>query len=490
MADDTIQGRMGKKRDEIRVRTAPSPTGIPHIGFLRTALFNWLFTKHNGGKFILRIEDTDRERYVPQAVEEIIRSLQILGLDPDEGPKIGGKFGPYIQSERTDLYQKYAKELVEKGHAYWCFCSPDRLEKMRTDQQKNGQPTKYDGRCLSLSKGEVQEKLKTSKDKVIRLKIPKSGETSWQDLIHKKISFENKLLDDRVLLKSDGYPTYHLAVVVDDHLMEISHILRGDEWISSTPLHLLLYKAFGWETPEFGHLPLILGPDGSKLSKRHGAKPVTEYIKEGYLPEALLNFMVFLGWNPKTDEEIFSKEELVKRFDLSGVNPTSPVFNIDKLNWFNGIYIRKISDSDLAERIYEFYGKKYNQKKVEELVPLVKERLITLSDFEKLCDFFFQDIKVSKELLEKFGGKETAKDNLEKAKEELSKIGDWEEGKMEKELKTYVLENKLKMIDFFMAIRVAISGKNVTPPLFGSLIVLGKEETLKRIDTAIGLLGV
>jgi len=486
--DDTIQGRMDKKRDEIRVRTAPSPTGIPHIGFLRTTLFNWLFAKHNGGKFILRIEDTDRERYVKEAVEEIIISLQILGLEPDEGPEIGGKFGPYVQSKRIDLYQKYAKNLVEKGYAYWCFCSTDRLEKMRADQQKKGQPLRYDGECLSLSKAEVQEKLKTSKDKVIRFKFPKEGKTSWCDLIHNEISFENKLLDDRVILKSDGFPTYHLAVVVDDHLMKISYVLRGDEWISSTPLHLLLYKAFGWPAPEFGHLPLILGPDGLKLSKRHGAKPVTEYIAEGYLSEALVNFMVFLGWNPKTDEEIFSKEELVKRFDLAGVNPTSPVFNIDKLNWFNGVYIRKISSEDLAKRINEFYGKKYDLAKIEKLIPLVKERIMTLSDFEKLSDFFFQDVKVSKELLEKFGGKEMAKANLEKAKAELSKIGDWEEGKMEKELKAYVLKNKLKMIDFFMAIRVAISGKNITPPLFGSLVILGKSKTLERVNSAIKLL--
>jgi len=479
---------MGKKRDEIRVRSAPSPTGIPHIGFLRSALFNWLFARHNNGKFILRIEDTDRERYVPEAVSEIIRSLEILGLDYDEGPKIGGPYGPYFQSERTGFYQKYTKELVESDHAYWCFCSTQRLEEMRAEQQKKGLPLKYDRRCLLLSEGEVTEKLKTSKDKVVRFKAPENGKTSWHDLIHGEISFDNKLLDDRVLLKSDGFPTYHLAVVVDEHLMKISHVLRGDEWISSTPLHLLLYKAFGWSAPEFGHLPLILGPDGSKLSKRHGAKPVTEYIEEGYLPEALVNFMVLLGWNPKTNQEVFSKEELIKRFDLAGINPTSPVFNIDKLNWFNGVYIRRISDDDLAKRIYEFYEKKYDFGKVGQLILLVKERMTTLSDFEKLCDFFFQEVKVSKELLKKFGGGQVAKDNLEKAKEELSKIDNWEEGKMEKVLKAYVLKNKLKMIDFFMAIRVAISGKNVTPPLFGSLVILGKEETLKRIGSAIKLL--
>jgi len=463
---------------EIRVRIAPSPTGVPHIGVTRTALFNFLFAKHHHGKFIVRLEDTDRTRYLAESEEKIFQILTILGLKADEGPKEGGPYSPYIQSKRLDLYQKYADELLTKNWAYWCFCSPDRLEEMRKNQQKAGQLPKYDRYCLNLPQSEIEKKLKKEKNKVIRFKIPDSGQTSWNDLIHGKVAFQNQLLDDRVLLKSDGFPTYHLAVVVDDHLMEISHVLRGDEWISSTPIHLLLYQAFGWQRPEFGHLPIILGPDKAKLSKRHGAKSVIEYSDEGYLPEALINFMVLLGWNPKTNEEIFTLDQLIKIFDIKGINPTSPIFNLEKLQWFNREWIKRVSDRELGKKLENFVPKDWDRQTIEKLVPLAKERMTTLADFSSLVDYIFTS-KTVISLTKK------EKEFLANYILVLEKISDWKGEKLRKASEDFVQKTKKTKKEIFMLVRRAISGKDVTLPLFESMEILGKEETLKRIESAV-----
>ncbi|RLC83882.1 MAG: glutamate--tRNA ligase, partial [Chloroflexi bacterium] len=319
----------------IRVRFAPSPTGQPHIGNIRTVVFNWLFARQHHGKFILRIEDTDRSRYAPNAVKVIKDSLRWLGLDWDEGPDIGGPYGPYVQSQRLEFYREKAEELIEKGWAYRCNCTPERLERIRKEQRARVETPMYDGHCRELP----PDAISPDEPHVIRLKVPREGTTTVHDLLRGDITFENRLIDDQILLKSDGFPTYHLAVVVDDHLMNITHIMRGDDWISSTPKRVLLYQALGWEPPVYAHVPLVLGPDGKKLSKRHGAVSIADFRKQGYLPDALFNFLALLGWSPGEGEEqeIFSREELLELFDIQHINLASAVFSYDKLDWMNGV---------------------------------------------------------------------------------------------------------------------------------------------------------
>ncbi|MDA8219621.1 MAG: glutamate--tRNA ligase, partial [Dehalococcoidales bacterium] len=330
--------------DNVRVRFAPSPTGTPHIGNVRTALFNWLFARHHGGKFVLRIEDTDVARRVPGAIEAIMDGLRWLGLDWDEGPEVDGPLGPYFQSERLHLYRQYAAQLVEQGHAYYCYCSPERLAEMRAEQERRKESVGYDRRCRYLSPADREEAEASGVTPVVRFAMPLEGETTYHDLLRGDVTIQNSVLDDFVILKSDGYPTYHFAVVVDDHHMHISHVLRADEWIPSTPRHVLLYRALGWDLPRFAHLPIILGPDRSKLSKRHGATSITAYREEGYLPEALVNFLALLGWSYDGVTEVFSREDLIARFDLDRVGKTAAVFDREKLEWMNGYYIRQHYD--------------------------------------------------------------------------------------------------------------------------------------------------
>ncbi|MFC1848428.1 glutamate--tRNA ligase, partial [Chloroflexota bacterium] len=326
----------------IRVRFAPSPTGHPHIGNIRTALFNWLFARHHGGTFILRIEDTDQTRKVEGALESILESLRWLGLDWDEGPETGGDYGPYFQSERLGLYHKRFQQLLDSDHAYRCYCSTERLAQMRDEMAERKESVRsYDRRCRYLSPAERVQFESQGIAPVIRFKVPLEGQTTFHDLIKGDITFDNSELDDIVLLKSDGYPTYHLANIVDDHLMEISHVMRADEWLSSTPRHVLLYQALGWEPPQFAHLPMILGPDKAKLSKRHGATSIVEYRDQGYLPQAMMNFLAMLGWSLDDKTEIFSAEELVQHFSIDRISKAPAVFNRDKLDWINGLYIRK-----------------------------------------------------------------------------------------------------------------------------------------------------
>lgn len=454
----------------VRVRIGPSPTGVPHIGVTRTALFNYLFAKKSKGEFIVRIEDTDRQRFVPGTIETILEILEFLGLKAD--------VGPIFQSKRLPIYQEHAKKLVDSGAAYFCFCATERLAKLRAELEKKGKPGKYDRRCLALSKTEVNKKIISQQKHVIRLKVPDGGKTSWRDLIHGKIEFENNLLDDSVLLKSDSFPTYHLAVVVDDHLMKITHVLRGDEWISSTPKHLILYDYFGWAPPEFGHLPIVLGQDRTKLSKRHGATSVLEYRDEGYLKEALINFMALLGWSPKTDEEIFSLEELIKNFDLKGINPTSPIFNLEKLNWFNKQWIMKLEDDDLVNRLDNFIPKKWDKDLVKKVIPLVRERITTLADFPDWTSFFFEEPRPD------FGklGKNVIKDVINKLEANFHSLSNWNYLKIEEVARKAIKDIEPRVA--FEILRIATTGKKVGPPLFESLEILGKSKTLERIENA------
>lgn len=456
--------------DRVRVRIAPSPTGVPHIGTTRTALFNFLFARHHQGKFILRIEDTDRERFIPDSVPKILEILKFLGLFYDEGP--------YYQSKRLSLYQEFAQKLVSQKKAYLCFCTPQRLAEMRKSLQKKGLPPKYDRHCLNLSKTEINKKILAGIQHTIRLKIPDKGFTSWQDLVHGRITFKNSDLDDHILLKSDGWPTYHLAVVVDDYLMKITHVLRGDEWISSTPKHLILYQALGWKPPKFVHLPIVLGADKQKLSKRHGAKSVLEYRDEGYLKEALINFMALLGWSPKSDQEVFSLEELIKIFDVDGINPTSPIFNLEKLKWFNEQWIKKLSVGDLKKRLEHFVPKDWDGRKVTKLLPLAKERMKTLKDFSVLSDYIFaENIQTSltpdeREVLSNFLS-------------EIKTVNIWKQDKLREVSENFAKKAKLANKEFFMLIRKSLSGREVTLPLFESMEILGKDESLKRLGASV-----
>jgi len=468
----------------VRVRFAPSPTGIPHIGNTRTALFDWLMARQSGGQFIVRVEDTDRKRYQQGSLEKILEILDFLGLSWDEGPRVGGSSGPYFQSQRLERYREVAEALVEKGVAYYCFCSPDRLKKLRQKQKEAGQIPKYDRHCLSLSEKEVIKRKKTQ-PYVIRLKMPDNQDFTWTDLVQGKVTINSKDLDDQILLKSDGFPTYHLAVVVDDHDMKVSHIVRGVEWISSTPKHLFLYQSLGWQIPQIMHLPLILGPDKTKLSKRHGAKSVLDYRDEGYLKEALINFMVYLGWSYKDNSALLSLDDLVKVFDYKKIQKQNAVFDLKKLDWFNGQYIRMKSDKELADSLLPFIPKSAERKIVEKIAPLVKERLVKLSDFNSLAGFFFNKPKVDKKMLER-NVNGNWQEYLRLAEEALQSIKRWQEEVITKELASLVEKKDWKTGDFFMALRIAVTGSRYTPPINESMAVLGKEETLKRIHKLLG----
>jgi len=390
-----------KMSNEIRVRFAPSPTGYLHVGSLRTALYNYLYARKVGGKFILRIEDTDRTRYVDGAVENLLSTLEAMGLDFDEGPGEKGDFGPYFQSERTEIYNKYVKELLEKGKAYKCFCTSDDLNKMRDEQKAKGMDTKYNGHCRNLSKSEINEHLTNKDSFVIRLKIPQDGEITFFDVVREKVTFPWDMVDDQVLVKSDGFPTYHLANVVDDHLMGISHVIRGEEWLSSVPKHLFLYEAFGWKPPKMCHLPLLLNPDKSKLSKRQGDVAVEDFINKGYLSETLLNFVALLGWHAPDNEEFYTLPELEKAFSLKRINKSGSVFDVEKLNWMNGQYLRNTDLKIIGEYARTFFNKAGynipNEKHYLELVDIARNRINKLDEVTEFAKPFFSELNFSEE---------------------------------------------------------------------------------------------
>jgi len=482
----------------VRVRFAPSPTGYPHVGNIRTALFNWLFARHYGGSFIVRIEDTDVARKVEGTVKAILDGLRWLGLDWDEGPEVGGKYTPYFQSQRLEIYRELAQRLISQGDAYYCYCSLQRLEEMRAEQVRRKQPPGYDRHCRDLSQEERNKKEAEGVTPVVRFKTPLEGQTEFNDLIRSGVVFENNTIDDFVLLKSDGYPTYHLANVVDDHLMEISHVLRAEEWLSSTPRHLLLYQALGFEPPQFAHLPMILGSDRSKLSKRHGAVSITEYREQGYLPEAMVNFLVLLGWSLDDRTEILSRQELVDNFSLERISRTAAIFNMDKLSWMNGVYIRSLTADEFFEAVQPYLmmdipaGEALisSEEYVRDILPLIQERARTLAEVAELAQFFFVD-ELDYEpglLMGKNMTRESVIQALETAQQRLGQLEVFDAESLEAVLRPLAVELGLKTGQLFGSLRIAVTGRTAAPPLFQTMAVLGKERCLRRIEAALARL--
>jgi len=482
------------KKKIVRVRFAPSPTGYLHIGSARTALINYLFAKSREGSFVLRIEDTDRNRFIKDSVNDIVKSLKWLGIKWNEGPGVGGPFSSYYQSKRLDLYKKYAEKLVEQKRAYYCFCSPARLDVLRKTQTAQGiAAPKYDKRCRNLSLKDIIN-LKNSHKYVIRFKSPENEKIQFKDLLKGNVEFK-KQVDDFIILKSDRYPTYHLASVVDDHLMKISHVIRGDEWLSSAPKHFLLYEAFGWKPPKFIHLPPILSPTGGKLSKREGSVSVKDFREKGYLPEAIINFIVLLGWNPDNNRELFSLKDLVKEFSLKGLGGAPSIFDIDKLNYFNGYYIRNKTDQDLLKSLKEFDSKIAKLASVDyllKIISIIKNRMVFLSDFLELSRYLLKAPQYNSHIL--IFKKSTKEKTLIGLQESLAILQDIPESKWSEknftELLNCIVESKnLSNGDIFWAVRAALSGQEASPSPSELLFVLGKKESLKRIKKAINLLG-
>jgi len=474
----------------VRVRFAPSPTGYPHVGNIRTALFNWLFARHYGGSFIVRIEDTDVTRKVKGAIEAILDGLRWLGLDWDEEP--------YFQSQRLEIYHEAAERLISQGDAYYCYCSPQRLEEMRAEQVRRKQPPGYDRHCRYLSPEERAQKEVEGITPVVRFKTPLEGQTGFNDLIWGGVVFENNTIDDFVLLKSDGYPTYHLANVVDDHLMEITHVLRAEEWLSSIPRHLLLYDSLDFEPPQFAHLPMILGSDRSKLSKRHGAVSITEYREQGYLPETMVNFLALLGWSLDDKTELMSCDELVQNFSLERVSRTAAIFNGDKLNWMNGVYIRSLSLEDFTQRALPFLDKglppqvkrPLSIEHIGQIMSLIQERAKTLAEVADLAQFFFvEELDYDASLLiGKNMNQESATKALEVGQQKLKQLEEFDAEALETVLRPLAAELGLKTGQLFGTLRVAVTGRPAAPPLFQTMAVLGKERCLRRIKAALAKL--
>lgn len=468
----------------VRTRIAPSPTGIAHLGTAYQAQRDWAYAKNMGGQFIVRIEDTDRERYVEGAVDILFEAFTWLGYTNDEGSNIGGPHAPYTQSERLPIYKKHVEELVQKGEAYYCFCTKERLDKLREAQQAQKLVPRYDKHCRNLDKVEVSKRLAGGEKSVIRMKMPLDGDTTFHDLIRGDITFKNTDVDDTVLLKSDGYPTYHLAVVIDDHLMEITHIIRGEEWISSTPKHVQLYKAFGWEQPAFAHLSLIRNKDHSKMSKRHNDVSVLSYRDKGYLPETMNNFLALLGWSHPDKKDIFTMEEYVKLFSIERLTTTAPVFDVEKLKWMNGVYIREMDIVELSKRLAPFIPADCPQVMVGDILPLIKERLVTLKDFEELSGFFYRDITVDQSMLTKKSNIDEVKEQLNTTREALESLVEksWTTENIEQTIRSLSEKNSWKPGQYFMMLRVAVTGKSATPPLFETIEVLGRDKVLSRLS--------
>lgn len=468
----------------VRTRIAPSPTGIAHLGTAYTAMRCLALSRQAGGQFIIRIEDTDRARYVEGGVEAVLAGLTWLGITHDEGPDIGGPYAPYTQSERLDIYKEYAKELITKGKAYYCFCTKERLDEVRAKQQAAKQLPRYDKHCRHLDTIESAKRAE-SEPYVIRLKVPESGTTVVHDLIRGDISFDNTGIDDQVLLKSDGYPTYHLGVVVDDHLMGITHIVRGEEWLPSSPKHILIYDAFGWSLPAFAHLPVIRNKDKSKMSKRKNDVSILSHRDRGYLPEAIINFIALLGWSHPDKKEVFPFSDFLKHFSLDRVTTTAPIYDTDKLNWLNGQYIRTLADSDLLSRLASFIPADCPPEHAKHLLPLIKERLVTLADFEPLTKFFYRDITVAKDLLYKKSTPMLVQEQLKESVKLLEAQKELVPSVLEAEFRSLAESKGWKPSQFFMMLRVATTGETATPPLFDTITVLGREKLLQRLKQAI-----
>ncbi|GAB6139208.1 glutamate--tRNA ligase [Halanaerobaculum tunisiense] len=482
---------------EVRVRFAPSPTGQIHIGNIRTALFNYLFAKKTDGTFILRIEDTDRERSTAEFEEVIHQEMEWLGLDWDEGADVGGDFGPYRQMERLDIYEEYIQELLDKDLAYRCYCTPEELEEMREEQRKNDQPPRYTGKCRDLTAAEREELEAEGREPVIRVKSPlQEEEIIVEDLVHGTVSFSSDVIDDFVIAKSDGIPTYNFAVVVDDHLMEISHVIRGEDHLSNTPKQQLLYDAFGWESPEFAHLPMILGSDRSKLSKRSGEAYVyvSEYREKGYLPEALVNFLSLLGWSPGDEEEILSKQEIIDKFSLERVNDSSAVFDVEKLDWMNGVYIRELEVDQLVDLAKPYLEEEYDLTAKSEdwirlLVATVQESLDYVAQITDEVAVFFSDLEYEdqEEAIATFQ-EEDVDLVLETLKEEAEQLDSFKKQEVRDMMNQVLAELPVGGRLFFHPTRIALTGQTSGPALYDVAALLGQEETIKRLEQALALI--
>lgn len=485
-----------------RVRYAPSPTGYLHLGGARTALYNYLLAKQTGGQFILRIEDTDRRRFVEDAEAEQMAGLRWLGIQWDEGPDVGGPYGPYRQSERKEIYQKYARELIESGKAFYCFCTPEHLQQVREEQQKNKEPQHYDGACRDIPLEEAERRIANGESYVIRFKSPKEGSTTVHDELRGDIIIPNHMIDDYILVKSDGLALYHLAAMVDDHLMKITHVFRGSEWLSTFPLHVLLYKAFGWEPPKFVHLSIFLKPSGKgKMSKRDAEQLgkdgysifVRDFDQFGYLPEALNNWIALMGWSYDDHTEYFDTKDLVEKFSIEKLNPSPAAINFSKLDHFNGLHIREMSAEDLLKWVKPQFTKLGYDVKDEYLlkvIPLIRERMVTFEDAPRFAEFFFkEDVElVPEELIAKGLNAEQCAEVLRKTIQIFESLPELSSESAEPLMRDLVEQSGLKPGQVFGIIRVATSGQPVSPPLFESLEILGKEKVLSRLEKALSIL--
>jgi glutamyl-tRNA synthetase len=469
----------------IRVRFAPSPTGYLHIGGARTALYNWLFARRNKGVFILRIEDTDRTRSTEEAVKAILDGLEWLGIDWDEGPDVGGDFGPYFQTQRLNIYNEWAEKLIKEGKAYYCFCTPEELDEQRRLAAQRKEAPKYGGKCRKMGKEEIEKNLKAGKPKVLRFRIPMTGSTNVQDLIRGEVSFENELLDDFVLVKSDGFPTYNFAAVVDDYLMRITHVIRGDDHLSNTPRQILLYQAFGLTPPKFAHIPMIMGQDKARLSKRHGATSVIDYKDLGYLPEAMINYIARLGWGYK-DQEIFSRDELIEKFSVEKVQKTSAIFDFAKLNWLNARYIKESSTDRIISLAMPFIEQSYpgtDKAYAEKVIKCLHDRLKTIVEIVPLSEYFFKDnFKMDAEARSKYLDRPGAKETTAKLMERLSKTSPFTRENIEKVFKELAAELNVKLGDLIHPARVLLTGRSESPGIYDVVEVLGKDKVISRLS--------
>ncbi len=485
-----------------RVRFAPSPTGLMHIGGYRTALFDWLYARKTGGAFILRIEDTDTMRTTEGAVEFLIEGMQWLGMDIDEGPGVGGPYGPYYQTSRRALYQQYAHQLIQSGHAYHCYCTPERLDTMRKEQQARGLPPRYDHRCRFLTAEERAANEATGTKWTVRFAMPLEGETVVPDELRGNIVFKNANMEDAILLKSNSLPTYHLAHIVDDHLMEITHLIRAEEWISSAPLHMQIWQALGWEIPLIYHVPDVLGKDKRKLSKRNGAPSWKELQQQGFLPEAVVNFLALIGWSYDDKTEFFTSEELIKSFTLERVSVSGAIYDAEKLAWMNGTYIRKLSLEEMTQRTLPYMerpevegglpdsiARPLDLAYTQRVLSLEQERLRTLGEAAHAVSFFYtEDWEYETPLAQKGMDAESTKHALTRTHDLLRDLAPWEHTALEEQMRALMTELGLKPAQIFGAVRVAVSGRKATPPLFLMMEVLGREHTLARIERALASL--
>lgn len=486
----------------IRVRFAPSPTGYLHIGGLRTALYNYLFAQKNGGKFILRIEDTDQTRFVEGAIENLIHSLQWAGVKYDEGVFVEdgkvvekGDFGPYIQSKRLEIYREYVDKLLEEGHAYYCFCSRERLENIRDEQKMKGLVPKYDGFCRNVSLADAKERVVQGEEHVVRLKLPHNKDIQFHDIVRGDIVINTNDIDDQVLLKSDGYPTYHMAVVVDDYLMGITHIVRGEEWLPSTPKHIFLYEAFGWEKPVYVHLPTVLNKERKKLSKRQGDVSVDDFRNKGYLPGGLVNYLALVGWSPEDNQELLSMEEMIEKFSFERVSKTGGIFDKDKLDWVNGHYIRNSTTEEIKDLALPYLIQsgfideefiKNNPEWMLMLIETVKESLSTISEITEKVQFIFKDeLEIEEETFNEFLGDDNGSTLMKAIIEELSNVDKIDMEYAKTFMKSIQKATGIKGKNLFMPIRVALTGSAHGPELVNVLYLLGKDRIINRANNIL-----